>query len=175
MKFNEYYKKEQLSENLKYHLDHDLSITESIFRLGSESFCDLVCEIRRLFLEGEIELSENDKFIVEKLKTGTKAVTKDGKKVVLDTPERISESGSKKKFRVWRDSGKKDDKGNIIAKKIEWGDPNMKVKNYDDKARKSFLARHRCHLKNDQDAPGWWACNVHKFAKVLNLSSDKPW
>lgn len=175
MKFNEYYKKEAISENLQYHIDEGMGLGD-VFRLGSDAYAELVCEVRQLWEDGKITgLSENDKFIIEKLKTGTKAVTKDGKKVVLDTPSRITEPNKKKKFRVWRDSGKKDADGNIIAKKIEWGDPNMKVKNYDKKAADSFQARHQCDQKNDMDAPGWWACNVARWHKELGLESDYPW
>ena len=175
MKFTELYNKTLISEALKYHIENGLSVTETIFRLGSDAHVDFINEVRTLWKEGKIELSDDDLIIIEKLKTGTKAVTRDGKEVVLDTPSRITEPGRKRKFRVWRDSGKKDDEGRIIAKKIEWGDPNMKVRNMDDGARKSFLARHQCHLKKDKDAAGWWACNVHLFHKQLGLESDKPW
>jgi hypothetical protein len=174
MKFKDFYYSQMISENLQYHIDHNLSITESIFRLGSDAYCDFVNEVRRLYLEDALELSEDDKFIVEKLKTGSKGKYQ-GKEVSLDSPMRIKESGSKKKFRVYRDSGRKDADGNTIAKKIEWGDPKLSVKNFDDKARKSFLARHKCSTKKDQDTPGWWACNIHLFWKQLGLSSDKPW
>lgn len=175
MKFKEYYNSCIISENLKYHLDKGLTLSECIFRFGSDSYCDLINEVRKLYFDNKIELSEDDKIIVERLKTGIKAVNKNGKSVTLDLPSRITDKNKKKKFRVWRDSGKKTENGDIIAFKIEWGDPNLNIRNNDDVARKSFLARHKCHLKKDQNTAGWWACNVHLFHKQLNLVSDKPW
>lgn len=161
-----------LSENIKYHISNGYNL-DDIFRLSSDSYDELVCEARSLFKEGLIQLSENDQFIVEKLKTGVKAVTREGDSVTLDKPQRIS--NGKSKFRVWRDSGKKTEDGKIIAKKIDWGDPKLSVKNGDPKAAKSFRARHKCSEKTDKDTAGWWACNVHLFAKQLGLDSSEPW
>lgn len=168
----------KISENLKYHIKEHVSISECVFRLGSDAYCDFINEIRNLYTDNKIILNDNDKFIIENLKTGTKAIYKPRggkeKSVVLDTPAK----GGRKKFYVYRDSGKKDNDGNIIAKIIEWGDPNMTVKNCDEGARKSFLARHKCSektLEKDGMKAGWWACNVHRFAKQLSLECDKPW
>lgn len=175
MKFYSFEEYKLMNESVKYHIDNDLSITESIYRIGSDAYCDFVNEVRKLNAEGKIQLSDVDKFIVERLKTGTKAVYKprggNEKEVVLDSPER----GGRKKFFVYRDSGRKNADGKIIAKIIEWGDPKLTVKNDDEKAAKSFRARHRCTEKTDKDTAGWWACNVHKFWKQLGLKSDNPW
>lgn len=172
LRFNEF---KGLSESLQYHIDNKLSITESIFRIGSEGYADFVNEVRRLHSIGGIELSADDTFIVEKLDTGKTGIH-DGKKVKLDSPTRISDGDHK--FQVFRDSGKKNADGEIIAKRIAWGDPNSTIKNDDDAARESFLARHKCSektLEKDGMDAGWWACNVHRFWKQLGLSSDKPW
>ena len=74
MKLHSLEKYNKITEAVRYHVDNDLSITESIFRIGSEGYADFVCEVRKLYYHGVIELNENDQFIVEKLKTGTKAV-----------------------------------------------------------------------------------------------------
>jgi hypothetical protein len=161
-----------LNESVKYHIDNSLTITESVYRIGSTGYADFVCEVRRLWYAGKIKLNEEDQFIVEKLKTGTKAIYKD-KDVVLDSPE-ILPKGNKKEFIVYRDSGRTKD-GKIVAKKIEWGDPKLKVKNCDEGASKSFRARHRCDEKTDMDTPGWWACSVHLFWKQLGLECSDPW
>jgi hypothetical protein len=165
----------KLSSNLEYHVNNNIPLQENIFRINSEAWCNLICEARFLVQSGQLKLSNStDRLLTEagKLKTGTKAVYK-GESVVLDSPKRSS-SGPKK-FYVYRDSGRKNPKGVIIAKIIRWGDPNLKVDNCDDKARKSFLARHKCSQKTDMNTPGWWACNVHRFAKQLGLACDKPW
>ena len=60
--------------------------------------------------------------MAKNLEVGKKAVYKDResgrtKQVKLDSPER----GGNKKFIVYRNSGRTDEEGNILAKKIEWG------------------------------------------------------
>jgi hypothetical protein len=162
-----------VSEMLDYHLKNNLSIVDTVFRVGSEAYCDLVNEVRELYKNGTIKLSENDRIIVSKLQTGTRAVFK-GKSVVLDSPSRNT-GNSKKKYIVYHNSGRKDKDGNIIAKKIEWGDPKLPVRNGDPEAAKNFRARHQCSSKSDQSTPGWWACNIHLFHKQLGLESDRPW
>jgi hypothetical protein len=162
-----------VSEFLQYHLENGLTLEDCVFRLGSDCYADVVCEVRRLYNAGQIELSEDDRVIVAKLQTGVKAKFQ-GKTVTLDTPARNT-GNPKKKFIVYHNSGRKDKDGNIVAKKIEWGDPKLDVENGDDAKRKSFLARHKCSTKTDQSTPGWWACNVHRFHKQLGLESSKPW
>lgn len=166
-----------ISENLLYHINCKIPLNENLFMIESKSWCDLWCEARDLYLNGDIEISNYDeKFILEKLQTGVKAIhNSDGesKSVILDSPKRIS--GDKKKFIVYRNSGRKDKDGNILAKTVKFGDPNSTIKNDNPKASKSFRARHKCSLKTDKNTPGWWSCNVHLFWKQLNLKSNKPW
>lgn len=73
-----------------------------------------------------------------------------GKKVTLNKPVR-STSGPKK-FHVYV----KNDKGNVV--KVNFGDPNMRIKKNIPARRKSFRARHKC----DNPGPKWkarhWAC-----------------
>lgn len=167
MRVNE--SKVSLSENLKYHLDNGLSISTSVFRLGSEAYMDLVNECRELHRSGSLSLNENDLFILmtEAGRTGVYQ----GKNVPLDSPKR----GGSKKFYVFVNSGRKNADGRVVAKKVSWGDRNLSVKNVSDKARKSFLARHKCSQKSDRQTAGWWACNVHRYSKQLGLVSSKRW
>lgn len=163
------------SDNLWYHLDAGISLSEAAFRVGTMSYCDLVSEARAMHARGALELSVDDVFILEKLDTGKRGVYQ-GKSVALDAPSR--NSGGRKKFKVYRDSGRRDGDGRVVAVKIEWGDPDYEVRNGDDEARRSFLERHECStktLEKDGMGPGWWACNVHRFWKQLGLESDKPW
>lgn len=177
--FNEY---NELSENLSYHIDNGLSLTESIFRIGSESYLNLVNETRKLYFEGRIELDEYDQFIVEKLYTGKKAKWKNPKtgkeeEVTLDDPKKMPKSMGNKLFMVFRPSPGDPKKAILIT----WGERsdkdgiNMIKKHEDPGKRRSFLARHRCSDKKDPYKAGWWACNVHLFWKQLGLSSDEPW
>jgi hypothetical protein len=158
-----------LSEGLKYHIENNLSISTSVFRIGSDSWCDLVNEVRKLNDQGLIEVNDNDQFILM-TEAGGKGIYQ-GKEVPLDSPKR----GGSKKFYVFVNSGRKNAEGRVIAKKIAWGDPNLTVKNQSDERRKSFLARHKCSTKKDRTTPGWWACNVNRYAKQLGLVSTKKW
>lgn len=73
-----------------------------------------------------------------------------GRKVKLGKPFRTSDGP--KKFSVYV----KNDKGNVV--KVNFGDPNMKIKKSDPARRRSFRARHNC----DNPGPRWkaryWSC-----------------
>ncbi len=72
-----------------------------------------------------------------------------GRKVPLGKPMR----GDVKKFKVYV----KNDKGNVV--KVNFGDPNMKIKKNIPARRKSFRARHHC---DTNPGPRWkaryWSC-----------------
>lgn len=159
----------QITENLSYHIENNLSLSESAFRFGSDKWLDLVNEVRNLYHQGYIKINENDEFIVL-TEAGRKGIYQ-GKEVTLDVPRR----GGSKKFYVYTNSGRKNAEGRVVAKKVAFGDPNLTVKNYSPERRKSFRARHKCHLKTDKTTAGWWSCNVARYRKSLGLTSDKPW
>lgn len=180
----------QISENLKYHIDNKLSITESIFRLGSDAYLDLVNEVRSLHTDGKISLNENDQYIVEKLQTGKKGTyldKKTGKKitVTLDDPHlRKPSEPSENLFLVYRPNknGDKDpDTGLVKAVALGFGEkpaagkPDVRKKHQDEGRRKSFLARHNCSQQKDQDTARWWSCNIHLFWNQLGLKTNDPW
>lgn len=74
----------KISKNLQYHLDNNLSIDNSIFRIGSDAWCDLVNEIRELYFESKIELNKGDMAII--LTDAGKKGLFDGELVPLDAP-----------------------------------------------------------------------------------------
>jgi hypothetical protein len=162
------------NEFLKYHVENNMPLYDPIVRPDSEEYYNMMIEAKQLYLEGKLSVTDRNKELLSKLDIGKPAIYKD-KKVKLDSPKRINYE-SDKKFFVFVDSGKVDKESGLpIAKKIEWGDPNLSIKNYDEKAAASFQARHQCHLKNDKTTPGFWACHIHLFAKSLGLSSNRPW
>ena len=179
----------ELSENLSYHIDNELSLTESIFRIGSDAYLDLVNETRRLYFDGKIALNEYDQFIVEKLQTGKKGTLTlpngQKKKVTLDDPHiRRKNEPTKNLFIVYRPHPKGDkdpNTGLVKAVAIGFGeDPgsgkdDIRKKHEDPGTRANFLARHNCKQKKDQYASGWWSCNVHLFWKQLGLKTNDPW
>lgn len=75
-----------------------------------------------------------------------------GRKVELNKP--IRSSNGPKKFHVFV----KNDKGNVV--KVNFGDPNMKIKKNVPTARKSFRARHKCDQKKDKTTAGYWSCRA---------------
>lgn len=71
-----------------------------------------------------------------------------GRKVPLGKPMR----GDVKKFKVFV----KNPSGNVI--KVNFGDPNMRIKKSNPARRKSFRARHRCATAKDRTTPRYWSC-----------------
>jgi len=90
-----------------------------------------------------------------------------GKNVKLGSPFRTP--GGPKKFAVYVKTGK----GTV--KKVTFGDPNLRVKNNNKGAAKSFRARHKCDQKKDRTMAGYWSCNVGRYAKKLGLKSSRNW
>ena len=122
LSFNEHI---NLSENLSYHIDNNLTLTESIFRIGSDAYLDLINEARRLHAEGKIALNEHDTFIVEKLQTGKQGTYTDRKtgkktKVKLDDPHIRAKNEPTKNLSSFLNT----DKGNIF--KIDIVEPDQK-------------------------------------------------
>jgi hypothetical protein len=65
----------------------------------------------------------------------------------------IRTSGGPKKFKVYVKNPKT---GNI--KTIRFGDPNMKIRKSNPKARKSFRARHKCATAKNKMTARYWSC-----------------
>ena len=72
-----------------------------------------------------------------------------GRKVQLGKPTR----GDVKKFKVFVRDPKT---GNI--KKVNFGDPNMRIKKSNPKRRKSFRARHNCKNPGPRTKARYWSC-----------------
>ena len=71
-----------------------------------------------------------------------------GRKVKLNKPMR----GDVKKFKVYV----KNKKGNVI--KVNFGDPNMKIKKSNPARRRSFRARHNCDNPGPKTKARYWSC-----------------
>ena len=75
-----------------------------------------------------------------------------GRKVTLNKPFLTPDGPKKRSVYV------KNDKGNVV--KVNFGDPNMKIKKNDPARRKSFRSRHNC----DNPGPKWkaryWSCKA---------------
>lgn len=74
-----------------------------------------------------------------------------GRKVQLNKP--IRSSNGPKKFHVFVKDGNK-------VKKVNFGDPNSKIKKHNPERRKNFRARHNCDQKKDKTTAGYWSCRA---------------
>lgn len=170
-----------VTEGLNYHLKNNIPLMDSIFRYGSKAHFNLINEVRELYSEGRIELSVDDKMLIETdlgkfdLYEGQEVPLDlpmieseyKGKKVQLGKPKR----GGSKKFYVYV----KDPKTKRV-KKVSFGaaggGQNLRVKFRDPKARKAFADRHNCSTKTDKTKPGYWSCRLPRYAKQLGLGNN---
>ena len=172
---NEY---RNISESLRYHAANGIDVVANIYRHGSDAYIQCIRETRELFDSSDIVLEGNDKALYENTDIGRFEMF-EGKQVPLDLPmEQILEAeykgkevdlnypmrGGSKKYYVYV---KNPDTGNV--KKISFGDTTgLSAKVSNPKARKSFAARHQCHLKKDKMTAGYWACRINRYAHLWN-------
>ena len=169
MDFKNYYESklfvlgnQKISENLKYHIDNNISISDTVFRIYSESYFLLIKEAKDLYRNNLLEVCDEDADLLESDLGET--AEHEGQTVYLDAPfldeEEINEAeyqgknvttgkpfrtpGERKKFAVYVKSSS----GKI--KKVRFGDPNLSIKRDNPKRRKSFRARHKCDQKKDK-------------------------
>lgn len=111
----------------------------------------------------DIELSES-----EMLSTWVESVTAEG--IILHSDDKMFNAlteaeyngrdvplgkpmqGDVKKFKVYV----KNPKGNVV--KVNFGDPNMRIKKSNPARRKSFRARHNCDNPGPRTKARYWSC-----------------
>lgn len=177
-------KKTILSENLQYHINNKLPLTENTFRYGSEAFLGLWAEARALYLREAIHVNELDREILEETDLGNFGILEDGTRVPLDLPmleEELLESKKKDKplNKPMRDSSGgsaykvyvRDPKTKNI-KTVRFGSGGLRAKINDPKARKAFAARHKCSEKKDKTKASYWSCRLPRYASLLGLKSS---
>ena len=172
-----------LSENLQYHLDKNIPLFESVFRIGSNAHLNLIREARKMYSRDIIDLCEEDKEII-KTHLGEfalfecEAVTLDlpmlnekkkAKKKKKDPPIGKPKRGGPKAYYVYV----RDPKTKRI-KKVTFGSGGLRAKIRNPKARKAFAARHRCSQANDRTTARYWSCRLPRYAKQLGISASNP-
>jgi len=168
----------KVSDKLKYHLDNGFTLSENNFKIYSKSYFDLINEVRELFIEGLIDLNEDDIKIIE-TDLGKSVILENGQEVYLDVPmiddEFLNEAeyqgrkvklgkimqGDVKKFKVYV----KNDKGKVVKVNFGFGGKSAKgkrmpIKKNNPKRRKSFRARHNCDNPGPRWKPRYWACRT---------------
>jgi hypothetical protein len=157
-----------IQEALRFHAENGIPLSQNIFRPHTENYYKLFVEARTL--KESLTLTSFDRHLLE-TNIGEKGIY-EGQEVPLDHPlvEKVEpelyapKRGGLKKFYVYV----KNDKGNVI--KVQFGDTSgLNAKINDPVARASFAARHQCHLKKDKTTPGYWSCNLPRYAKELGL------
>jgi hypothetical protein len=169
-----------ISQDLQYHIDNKLPLTENTFRYGSKSFLNLWDEARTLYVREIVHVNDLDKEILEETNLGNYGVY-EGVKVPLDMPmeESVNEAkndnkplnkpkrGGAKAYYVYV----KDPKTKKV-KKVSFGSGGLKAKINNKEARKAFAARHKCSTKKDKTKAGYWSCNLPRYAKALGIKSS---
>lgn len=172
-------RKISVSEELQYHLDNRLTLNENVFRIYSESYLNLINEVRNLYRLGFIELNENDKWIV---------ISDLGKSVLseeqsnyedfygsVENVDLLNEAeyqgrkvqlgkimqGDVKKFKVYV----KNEKGKVVKVNFGFGGKSAKgkrmvIKKNNPERRRSFRARHNCDNPGPRWKPRYWACKT---------------
>jgi hypothetical protein len=180
-----------ISEGMAYHLKKETPLLESVYRIESEAWLDLVNEARILWERCEIDLCDDDLFLI-RTDAGSKGIY-EGEEVLLDVPfyeddeedPEIDEAeyrgrkvnlnrpfrtpGGPRKFAVYT----KNEKGNVV--KVGFGEPGMRIRSDDPKRARSFRKRMRCDNPGPKWKPRWWACNVSRYRKLLGIKSKNPW
>lgn len=178
----------EVSDNLKYHIENKISLCENIFRIYSNSYFSLINEARELYNKDLLEVNDEDADLLET--DMGKTIEINGKTIYLDVPyleEELNEAESGKKIKlnkpVRTPGGPKKFKvyvktPNGKIKTVRFGDSKasgLKIRNNSPARAKSFRARHKCNEKKDRTTPGYWSCNVARYAKSLGLKSSRPW
>lgn len=173
--FKDHHDTQVIKEALDYHVQNQIPVSQSIFRLYSENFFRLFKTVRALYEEGEYTpVSEGEEEFLH-TDIGEFALF-EGEEVPLDLPLMEKEDvelnkpkrGGPKKYYVYVKDGDS-------VKKVTWGDTTgLKVKINDPAARKSFAARHKCDQQNDKTSAAYWACRLPRYAKELGLQVDNP-
>jgi hypothetical protein len=168
-----------VSELLQYHIDNGLTLTNNIFGTYSESYFDLVNEVRELWEDGLIKLNEGDQLMVES-DLGRKVMV-NGKLIYLDAPFLYEDENDEEVLKESKHRGN-DVKLNNFAvyvksksggvKKVSFDNPNLRVENRNEETEKLFRVRHKCDQKKDRTTAGYWRCSIGRYSKQLGLSSS---
>ena len=169
--------KSLLSEELNYHIDKNIPLFESVFRIGSNAHLKLIKEARKLYSRNVIDLSEDDKHIIN-THLGEFALF-EGEAVPLDLPMLEAEfKGKDVKLNKPKRGGPKayyvyvrDPKTKRI-KKVTFGSGGLKAKIRNKKARNAFSKRHRCPEKKDRTKASYWSCNLPRYDSMLGLGAN---
>ena len=159
-----------LTENLQYHVQNQLPLTENTFRYGSQSFLDLWSEARYLYVREIIHVNEDDKSILEETSLGEYGMY-EGKKVPLDLPMLDEEEGVPhftKDGKEWKGKAHKMPDGSLMS-----GNPHDE--NGSGPNGKSEKLYHKGELDEvqDWDEEGDWEDDDNIYTGPYSYGIDK--
>jgi hypothetical protein len=168
----------KISEELEYHINENLTLTNNVFTVYSKRYFDLINEVRDLWMRDLIHLNEEDEQMV--MSDIGKVALFEGEMVYLDAPvleddDYMNEAeykgrtvtlnkpmqGVTKKFQVYV----KNEKGNVIKVNFGFGGTSakgkvMRIKKSNPERRKSFRARHNCDNPGPKTKARYWSCRA---------------
>lgn len=117
-------------------------------RKGSEAYNKAVAAAKKINADEEVTVCEGCAVaLLEDIKAGLFEAEYQGRSVPLNKPMR----GDVKKFKVYVKKGDK-------VVKVNFGDPNMRIKKSNPERRKSFRARHNCDNPGPKYKARYWSC-----------------
>ena len=151
----------KLNEGIIYNVDNNVPLHKNPYRYGSVKFFEYFNDLRKLKLEvvsddlayflnsdiGKVGVYEGKQVLLDF--PILQEAEYQGRDVELNKPKR----GGDKKFYVYVKDPKT---GNV--KKVNFGDPNMRIKKSNPKRRKSFRARHNCDNPGPKTKARYWSC-----------------
>jgi hypothetical protein len=167
----------KISENLQYHLNNNIPLGESIFRISSNAHVKLFAETRKLWEADKIQLSEADEYYMH-TDAGRQGIF-EGKLVPLDLPY-LLEADKKKKQPPLNKPKRGGPKAYFVyvrnpktkkIKKVTFGSGGLKAKIGNKKASQAFAKRHDCKNKKDRTKASYWSCNLPRYHKQLGLGT----
>ena len=247
--------KSLLSEGLQYHIDKQVPLFETVYRIGSNKHLSLIKEARKMYSRNVINLCEEDEHLI-KTHLGEFALY-EGESVPLDLPmleesydydevaqaefgmdynqlgpgekewvrdeidnmsmneldilqEKLKGIDGKACWKGYKLAGTKKKGGRTVdncvpmeeaefkgkdvplgkpkrggskayyvyvkdgdkVKKVSFGSGGLRAKIKNKEARNAFAARHNCKDKKDRTTPGYWSCNLPRYAQALGLGAN---
>ena len=178
IKLKEILTEAEVSRELWYHINNDISLEECVFRYGSPKYFTLINEARLLACEENIKFESRTRALLE-TDLGKFGVY-EGEEVPLDFPMLTEAPKKKKKDPPIGKPKRGGSKAYYVyvrnpktkkIKKVSFGSGGLKAKIRNKKARNAYSARHRCPEKKDRTTAGYWSCNLPRYAPALGLGA----
>ena len=179
IKLKEILTEAEVSRELWYHINHNISLEECVFRYGSPKYFTLINEARLLQCEQNIDFDNqtSDKQVASRAKSLYNDYLQgasvddlfEAKKKKKDPPIGKPKRGGSKAYYVYvRDPRTK------RIKKVSFGSGGLRAKINNPKARNAFAKRHRCITATDKTTARYWSCRLPRYAKQLGIAASNP-